>query len=354
MKKKLAFFLCFILLITSNILCYAEETAIMTAKEENTEEKGPIAIRYNGDLVESSAAPEIIDGRCMVPFRVVFETFDMMVEYDPITHMITGKNEEMELNLIAGSSLCVINDISFDMGVAAVLKGDITYVPLRFIGEALNAEVIWAEEQNTVYLIKPEEYVPEFPNVPETQDPGEIDPNHPTVSQYEINEMILGEPEVSMENAILWAKSKKADERFLQAAEYYWQYGKLTEIRPEVLYCQAAKETGFGRYGGNVIPEQNNFAGIKTADATGDTTFDHETFASMEDGVRGHFNHMSAYVGLDPIGEPHARYYNVKSISWAGSVRTITELGQRWAPASDYGISIINDYLKPLLDFQNK
>ena len=31
---------------------------------------------------------------------------------------------------------------------------------------------------------------------------------------------------------------------------------------------------------------------------------DHETFATPEDGVRAHYNHMAAYVGLAPVGEP--------------------------------------------------
>ncbi|MCH5185123.1 MAG: glucosaminidase domain-containing protein [Oscillospiraceae bacterium] len=159
---------------------------------------------------------------------------------------------------------------------------------------------------------------------------------------------IMGSPEVTLEQAKKWAQNRGAHQRFIDIADLYWYYGEITGIRPEVMYAQAAKETNFGKYTGNVIPEQNNWAGIKAKDATGDTTYDHESFATPDDGVRAHFNHMGAYIGLEPVGEPHARYYNVKSLDWAGTVRYIEELGGKWAPYADYGVSIIYDFIEPM------
>lgn len=153
---------------------------------------------------------------------------------------------------------------------------------------------------------------------------------------------------VTLEQAKRWANSRGAHQRFIDIADTYWKYGELTGIRPEILYAQAAKETGFGKYGGRVLPEQNNWAGIKTRNATGDETYDHETFATPDDGVRAHFNHMCAYIGQQPIGEPHGRYYSVKSINWAGTVKYIEELGGKWCPDLYYGYSIYHNYLIPM------
>lgn len=159
---------------------------------------------------------------------------------------------------------------------------------------------------------------------------------------------LVGEAEVSVEAAKAWAAKNNAAQIFIDIADTYWKYGELTGIRPEILYAQAAKETGYGRYGGAVVPEQNNWAGIKTRTATGDNMEDHETFLTPDDGVRGHFNHISAYIGLEPIGEPHGRYYNVKSISWAGTVKTLEELGGKWCPDLYYGYSILHNYLEKM------
>jgi hypothetical protein len=160
---------------------------------------------------------------------------------------------------------------------------------------------------------------------------------------------ILGPPQATVKQAQFWAWGNGAHQRFIDIAPVYWQLGQQMGIRPEVAYCQAAKETAFGRYGGAVLPEQNNWAGIKTRDATGDRPEDHETFPTPEEGVRAHFNHLAAYMGVSPLGEPHGRYYIVKGLSWAGSVRYVEELGSKWAPNPDYGTSIVRDYLAGLL-----
>ncbi len=161
---------------------------------------------------------------------------------------------------------------------------------------------------------------------------------------------IMGEPEASVSQAQKWAQSRDAHQRFIDIAPTYWKYGRLMGIRPEVLYAQSAKETAFGRYGGVVEPYFNNWAGIKTAEGGPcDCPDAHEKFDTPEDGVRGHFNHIGAYVGIDPVGEPHGRYYVVLTTSWAGTIKYVEELGGRWAPSSTYGESVVNDYLRGLL-----
>lgn len=162
---------------------------------------------------------------------------------------------------------------------------------------------------------------------------------------------LFGEPEVTVEQAQAWAEARGAEDRFIEIAPVYWEYGDLTGLRPEILYAQAAKETGFGRYGGAVTPDMNNWAGIKIKSSSGDKTEDHETFASPEDGVRAHFNHMCAYTGIDPVGEPHDRYFVVKSIAWAGTVKNLEALGGRWCPDLYYGYCILKDYLAKMQQY---
>lgn len=153
---------------------------------------------------------------------------------------------------------------------------------------------------------------------------------------------ITGAAEVTVEQAQNWARAKGADERFINIAPVYWKYGEIFGIRPEVMYAQAGKETGYGKYGGAVLPEMNNWAGIKTKDADGDETEDHETFATPDDGVRGHYNHMSAYVGIAPVGQVHDRYNVVLTIAWAGTVKYVEQLGGRWCPDINYGYEILD------------
>jgi len=153
---------------------------------------------------------------------------------------------------------------------------------------------------------------------------------------------IIGEAEVTLEQALQWASGCRAHQRFIDVAPLYWHYGSLTGIRPEALYAQAAYETGFGRFSGIVPAEYNNWAGIKIAASNGNEPEDHEQFATPDDGVRAHFNHIAAYVGLPPIGEPHGRYHVVARASWAGTVVNIEDLSGRWAPSPAYHERIVS------------
>lgn len=176
------------------------------------------------------------------------------------------------------------------------------------------------------------EYEMPEPEPPEDDDPDEDEDKYSIMS-----------PQTAMKKqAKQWAIDKGAHARFIEGIPLYWKYGSKTGINPVLLYAQSGLETGFGHYQGAVPPEYNNWAGIKTEDATGDEPEDHEQFETREDGVRAHFNHMCAYIGQEPIGEPHARYFLVKTISWAGSIRYAEELSGRWAPSEDYGERVIN------------
>lgn len=162
--------------------------------------------------------------------------------------------------------------------------------------------------------------------------------------------LLQGRPLATVQQAQEWARRRQAHARFIAIAPDYWRYGALSGIRPEALYAQSAKETAFGRFGGAVQPGQNNWAGIKVRSPKGDSTADFETFDTPEEGVRAHFNHMCAYVGLEPVGIPHGRYWVVLAQPWAGQVRFVEELGGKWALGADYGVSIVRDYLKGLLE----
>lgn len=161
---------------------------------------------------------------------------------------------------------------------------------------------------------------------------------------------ILGKSQISVEQAKRWAEKMGAHQRFIDIADSYWKYGEITGVRPEILYAQAAKETGYGKYTGQVKPEQNNWAGIKIKGATGDKPEDHETFDTPDDGVRAHFNHISAYIGTEPVGEPHARYYVLNTMSWRGTVVYTEQLGGKWAPDITYGYNIAVKVLPSMMN----
>ncbi len=152
---------------------------------------------------------------------------------------------------------------------------------------------------------------------------------------------IVGAAGASLEQAQKWAEQSDAHRRLIDIAPEYWSYGEKTGIRPEVLYAQAAYKTDFGHFSNKAGPDSNNWAGILKAERDEESPENYERFESPEEGVRAHFNHMAAYVGLKPIGEPHSRYQVVYSQPWAGAVINVNELSGKWAQDENYHLQIL-------------
>ena len=161
---------------------------------------------------------------------------------------------------------------------------------------------------------------------------------------------LVGPATATLAQAQAWARDKKAHPRFVddilpalyRAEQALRAANGGRGINPAVVAAQAAKETGWGRFSGVLTPDFYNTAGIKTGRGGGD--FDpnaHQRFSSWDDGARAHLNHLAAYTGLTPVGYLHPRYHTVARLEWAGTIRTVEQLGSRWAPSSSYGTDIV-------------
>ena len=128
---------------------------------------------------------------------------------------------------------------------------------------------------------------------------------------------------------------------------YYYEEGTREGIRPDVAFAQAIKETGFFRYGGDVIPEQNNYCGLGTTGGGVKGEF----FSTPRIGVRAHIQHLLAYSSTrlprTPVVDP--RYGIVRQAYGSRTLGTWQDLNGRWAvPGRYYGqeiLSIFRDIL---------
>lgn len=134
---------------------------------------------------------------------------------------------------------------------------------------------------------------------------------------------------------------------------YIAECNKLN-IKPEVAFCQAMKETNFLKFGGDVKISQYNFAGLG---ATGNSESG-ATFRSIEEGIRAHVQHLYAYTDKNAsennLGaacvDPRFKYVTkgcAPYVEWLGQKENPIP-GQGWATAEGYGYSIINDYMNKL------
>lgn len=167
----------------------------------------------------------------------------------------------------------------------------------------------------------------------------------------DVSDLIVGYPQKPL--SLLYERVEKMDNlhpRVINWVVPYYQMCTRVRIRPEVALAQALFETGRGHFNGKVPASWHNVAGIKIGvPSQDDVRDDHEKFISWDEGIRGHVNHLCAYVGNKPIGRPHARYFIVKGLEWSGTITTMTELSGKYAPRSDYHEVLKNNFLLPLM-----
>lgn len=165
----------------------------------------------------------------------------------------------------------------------------------------------------------------------------------PTVSIADNS--IIGTPIATQQQCVKYLLRNNPHPNLKVSAEeivaYYYEEGKREGIRPDVAFAQALKETGFFRYGGDVIPEQNNFCGLGTTGGGVKGEF----FATPQLGVRAHIQHLLAYSSTRrptlPIVDP--RYGLVRQAYGSRTLGTWQDLNGRWAvPGRYYGQEILS------------
>ena len=157
---------------------------------------------------------------------------------------------------------------------------------------------------------------------------------------------------------------------------YYYEEAGREGIRPDIVLCQAIKETGFFGYGGDVIPEQNNYCGLGTTGGGGQLAhslpaavsggikprYSRQTvlsrlgttgggvkgafFETPQLGVRAHVQHLLVYDRTEPpstdIIDPRYKLVIEAHPEIYGQIHNWTDLNGRWAvPGKNYGQDIL-------------
>jgi hypothetical protein len=107
-----------------------------------------VQIQINGSPVNVSPAPIMQSGRVFVPLRGVFESLGASVVYSNGQINATGNGREISLHI--GSTQATVDGSSATIDVAPFIVGASTYVPLRFVSQALGASVDW---DNTNHIV---------------------------------------------------------------------------------------------------------------------------------------------------------------------------------------------------------
>lgn len=110
-----------------------------------------ISVRVNGSNVPfSNTPPQMQQGRVLVPLRGVLEQIGADINWNEATQTVTAKMADRTIELPLGRRQAMVNGEAVSLAVPATRIGGSTMVPLRFLSEALGANVDWIESSQQV------------------------------------------------------------------------------------------------------------------------------------------------------------------------------------------------------------
>lgn len=110
------------------------------------------SLTVNGQPIGLPQPPFIEQGQTMVPIRPIFEGLQAQVDYDAASRTITATRPGVTLALTLNGSLAYKNGESLPLDFPALEYQGTAFVPLRFVSEALGADVDWQEADQTILI----------------------------------------------------------------------------------------------------------------------------------------------------------------------------------------------------------
>lgn len=111
-----------------------------------------VTVMLDGRHLSFDQPPVMQSGRVLVPLRGIFEGLGANVQFTPATREIRATRGNTTVELQLGSAQARVNNNVVMLDVPAQSVQGRTLVPLRFISEALGADVKWVSANRTVLI----------------------------------------------------------------------------------------------------------------------------------------------------------------------------------------------------------
>lgn len=130
------------------LLSGAPAFAQESAKSGSAPQVADVSIVVGGQKLDNETPPITVNGRVLIPLRKVFNALGASVKYE--NKMIDSQRGQQTVQLSPGSNAAKINGQDVLLDVPPLLVGTVTYVPLRFVAQALGSNVAYDAAAKTV------------------------------------------------------------------------------------------------------------------------------------------------------------------------------------------------------------
>lgn len=109
-------------------------------------------VLVNGQSLATAVPPIEMNGRTLVPMRDIFQRLGANVQWDGANRDITATRGNTNVWLQIGNNIAMVNGQRKSLGQAPIMYRGATMVPLRFVSEALGANVAWDNRTRIVSI----------------------------------------------------------------------------------------------------------------------------------------------------------------------------------------------------------
>ena len=131
---------------TSTLSLYDENTKLIKMKIND------VNYSINGEGKKMDAKPFIKNDRTLVPLRFIVEAIGGEVNWDNDNRLVTVNSKGKTIELPIDSKTIKIDGKDVNIDQAAIIKGDRTFVPIRFIAENLDMVVNYINESRIIEI----------------------------------------------------------------------------------------------------------------------------------------------------------------------------------------------------------
>ena len=153
MRKYFIKFLSFIIL---SALIFSSTETFKTFAVSYSVTSNKIIVELDDNILNLSKDPVIKDGVTLVPLREIADAMNIALDWNPKTKTIVCSKDDIYLTFVINSNIMRFSeDADVFLDVPPVLIDGTTYIPLRALSKALNSEVFWDSELQTVFIYSP-------------------------------------------------------------------------------------------------------------------------------------------------------------------------------------------------------
>ena len=112
-----------------------------------------ISIKVNNKYIASDVTPFIKSGTTYVPIRFVADALNVdSINWNSTTKSVSIKDSDTTILLFVNQNYAYVNDEYGSLSNNAILVNERTFVPIRFVSEILGANVDWDDNTSTVLI----------------------------------------------------------------------------------------------------------------------------------------------------------------------------------------------------------